>query len=123
MNKGLKKILRITALAMYMASIITACTDTALETDTSKVKVNVIDSYYKPAYSTSEYNVALKIPVLIQHPAKYRVTVQYDIFTYDFTDEESYEKYGDKIGDEVDATLTIRKYSDGTLKYDIISLD
>lgn len=123
MDKGLKKMLRITALAMYIASFITGCGDNAISTETKPVKVNIIDSYFRPAYNTVSYNPAIKSSTITPHSAKYRVTVQYDVFTYDIIDKESYEKYGDRVGDEADATLEIKKYSDGTVKYNIVSLD
>lgn len=123
MNKWLKKKIRIIALGLYVASFITGCSDKAIATETKQVKVAIIDSEFRKPYNTFSFNPATKTAMVTPHPARYRVTVQYDVFTYDFTDEESYEKYGDKIGNEADATLTIRKYSDGTVKYDIISLD
>lgn len=123
MNKWLKKKLRIIALALYVASCITACSDNLIATETKQVKVAVIDSEFRKPYNTTSFNPATKTAMVTAHPARYRVTVQYDVFTYDITDKASYEKYGYDIGGEADATLEIKKYSDGTVKHDIVSLD
>lgn len=123
MNKWLKKKLRIIALALYVASFITGCSDKVIATETKQVKVTVIDSEFEKSYNTVGFNPTTKTSIVTHHPAKYRVTVQYDIFTYDFTDKASYEKYKYDIGSEVDATLEIKKYSNSTVKYDIVSLD
>lgn len=123
MNKWLKKKLRIIALALYVASFITGCSGKVIATETKQVKVTVIDSEFRKPYNTYSFNPATKTAMVTPHPARYRTTVQYDVFTYDLTDKASYEKYGYDIGGEANATLEIKKYSDGTVKYDIVSLD
>ena len=75
-------------MALYVASFITGCSDKAIATETKQVKVTVIDSEFKKLYNTVSFNPTTKTSIVTRHPSKYRVTVQYDIFTYDFTDKD-----------------------------------
>ena len=75
-------------MALYVASFITGCSDKAIATETKQVKVTVIDSEFEKLYNTISLSPATKTSIVTPHPARYRITVQYDIFTYDFTDKD-----------------------------------
>jgi hypothetical protein len=59
----------------------------------------------------------------INHPATYRITVEYDGAEYNIGGSDVYNTYNDRIGETIEALLEIRTYDDGTVKYDILSLN
>ena len=64
-----------------------------------------------------------KVTILQTHPAVNRITVEYNGIEYSVNDRETYEKYQDKVGEYTNAVLEVRTYDDGTVKYDILSLE
>lgn len=85
------------------------------------VRVTVVDEYYKGSYVTPI--IAGKVTTMVVHPAVYKITVKYDDNEYAFTDSNTYNEYKDKVGQTVNATLEIKTYDDGSVRYDITSLD
>lgn len=67
-------------------------------------------------------NPILNLPNVRRHPAVYRITVKYDGIEYTISGSDTYNKYKDKVGQNTIASLEIRKYDNGTMKYDIKSL-
>ena len=60
---------------------------------------------------------------MITHPAVNRITVEYNGIEYSVNGRETYEKYQDKVGEYTNAVLETHTYDDGTVKYDILSLE
>lgn len=85
------------------------------------VRVTVVDEYYKSSYLSPV--VIGKFITTIRHPDVYKITVKYNDNEYTFTDSNTYNEYKDKVGQTVNATLEIRTYDDGFVRYDITSLD
>lgn len=80
-----------------------------ISTERLTVQVKIIDEYYKPTY--------------VYSPSIYEITVEYDGDKYYFRDRETYNKYSSRVGEYVNGTLQIRKYDNGTVLYDMISLE
>lgn len=91
-----------------------------ISTEETAVEVKIIDEYHRSGYVTPMR--AGKITTMISHPAVYRITVEYNGAEYCLNGSEIYNTFADKVGACVIGTLKIRKYDDGTVKYDIISL-
>lgn len=64
-----------------------------------------------------------KVTTMQTHPAVYRITVKYNDVEYSISGSDTYEKYKEHIGEYTNGTLEIRTYDDGTIKYDILSLE
>ena len=108
-------------IACLMFSLV-GCTK-LVSTEYENVEVKIIDVYYKPSYTTITYNVALKMPMVQAHPAVYRITVEYNGVEYTISGSDTYNKYKEKVGQTTTGTLEIRTYDDGTVKYDITTLE
>ena len=64
-----------------------------------------------------------KVTTMQTHPAVNRITVEYNGIEYSVNGRDTYEKYQDKVGEYTNAVLETRTYDDGTVKYDILSLE
>ena len=106
------------ALALIFA--LTSCAK-CIGTETSTVEVKVIDKYYRSAYVTPVYYG--KGITMITHPAVYKIIVEYEGNAYAFYGIDTYTKYVDKVGENADAILETKKYDDGTVKYNITTLE
>lgn len=84
------------------------------------VEVKVVDEYYRGMFV--QPMCAGKVVTMISHPAEYRITVEYDDIQYEFRDKETYDKYKDRLGQNVTGTLEILSYDDGSIRRDIINL-
>lgn len=115
---------RILAFLIFMIMILslTGCAK-LISTEYENVEVKITDVYYKPSYTTTTYNVTLKMPMVQSHPAVYRITIEYNGIEYTLSDSDTYNKYKDKVGQTVVGTLRIRTYDDGTVRYDITELE
>lgn len=94
-----------------------------ISTEYENVEVNIVEEYYKPSYTTLIYNALLKIPMIQTHSAIYRITVEYNGVKYIISGSDTYLKYKDKINQTAIGKLEIKTYNDGTVRYDIISLE
>lgn len=83
-----------------------------ISTERLTVQVKIIDAHYRPAHIKPNPS-----------SSKYRITVEYDGDKYYFRDRETYNKYSSRVGEYVNGTLQIRKYDNGTVLYDMISLE
>lgn len=87
------------------------------------MQVKVTDEYHRAAYTTMYYSPVYKIVLPQTYPAVYKITVEYNGVEYSISGSDTYNKYSDKIGEYVNGTLETKKYDDGTIRYDIISLE
>ena len=117
----MKKILCSLALLILMFTLVGCAKCIGIETSTVQVKVT--DEYYEEDYTEVYYNPVTKISLPKSHPAVYSITVEYDGTEYNISGRDTYNKYSDKIGEYVNALLETTKYDDGTVRYDIISLE
>ena len=92
-----------------------------ISTEYENVEVNIVDEYHRGMYTTP-MRVG-KVTTIQTHPAVYRITVEYNDVEYTISGSDTYNKYKDKVGQTTIGTLEIRTYDDGSVRYDITSLD
>ena len=114
-----KIILTFLLIALTMFSLV-GCAE-CINTEYENVEVNIVDEYYQAMWL--QQVVAGKVTTIITHPAQYNITVEYNGIEYTISDSDTYNRYKDKVGQTAVGTLEIRTYDDGSVKYDIISLE
>ena len=92
-----------------------------INAETSIVEVKVVDAHYKPSSIVPVHTG--KTIILVPTPEESKITVQYNGKEYCFNGKDIYQKYSDQIGEYVKGTLETKQYDDGTVSYDIISLE
>lgn len=104
---------------LCISFLLTGCSK-LVGTETKNVEVTITDTYHRAVWmqpvSTGKFTT------WITHPAVWRVYVEYDDVEYTIDDADTYELFEDKIGQTATGILEIRKYDDGTSKYDIVDL-
>lgn len=90
-------------------------------TEYKDVKVTVTDEYHRGTY-VIPVRVG-KVTTMQVHPAVYKIYIEYNGNEYVINDNNTYYNYKDKIGQTANGTLEIHTYDDGTIKYNIISLE
>lgn len=118
--KHMKKILFSLAILLTSVFVLTGCAK-CISTETWTVRVKITDEYYSPMYQMPVFNG--KTTMMITYPAVYRITVEYNDVEYDIFGHNTYDKYSERIGEYVDGILETKKYDDGTVRYDIVSLE
>lgn len=118
----MKKVLySITMIFIFVFSLV-GCAK-CISTETSTVQVKITDEYHRAAYTTMHYNSATKTMMPQSHPAVYRITVEYNGIEYVISGRDTYDKYSNRVGEYINGTLQIKKYDDGTVRYDIVGLE
>ena len=92
-----------------------------INTEISIAEVKVVDAHYKPSSIVHVHTG--KTIILVPTPEESKITVQYNGKEYCFNEKDIYQKYSDQIGEYVKGTLETKQYDDGTVSYDIISLE
>lgn len=92
-----------------------------INTEYKNVEVTVVDKYYRGAWIQLIFTG--KTTMMIPHPAEYRITVEYNGIEYTISGIDTYNKYKDKIGQTAIGILEIQTYDDGSIEYDITSLE
>lgn len=105
----MKKIM-ITILISIMVMNLMACAK-CINTETKEVEVTISDSYHRGSYITFVKSGKVNVP--ITHSAVYHIQVTYDGATYTVSGSDTYNKYKDKIGERVKATLVTKTYDNG----------
>ena len=91
-----------------------------ISTEYEVVEVTITDSYHRgPILRPVRVG---KTTVIHTVPAVYQIMVEYDGVTYTFSGQDLYNTYKDKIGETTEGNLEIKKYDDGAIKHNIISL-
>lgn len=102
--------------------LLCGCNNTKiLNTENKNVYGLVTYVKYTPGYS--QPIICGKITTIITHPASYKVIIEYDGTKYELDDSDSYNKCKSKVNQYVDCTLSIKNYSDGTTKREIIEVN
>lgn len=114
----MKKILSI-VIIICLALSLAGCAN-LVNTEYENVEVCVVDICHRAMWLQPVR--AGKVTTFITHPAEYEVTVEYNNVNYTIDDEDTYNRYKDKIGQTTTGTLEIRTYDDGSVKYDITEL-
>lgn len=92
-----------------------------ISTEYENVEVTIVDKYYKAMWMQPIFTG--KTGGMITHPAVYSITVEYNDIEYTINGSDTYNKYKDKIGQTAIGELEIKTYDDGTVEYDIVSLE
>ena len=92
-----------------------------INTEYKNVEVIVVDKYHRGMWIQPVR--AGKVTTFITHPAVWHITVEYNGIEYTVSGSDTYNKYKDKIGQTTIGELEIRTYDNGTVKYDIVSLE
>lgn len=111
----------VAVIAVILSLFILSGCEKLLSEEYSTVSVVVIDKRYTPVMVTPI--VAGKVRTFVTRPARYCIDVEYNGIEYCISGSDIYSRYKDRIGETVNAQLRTRTYDDGTVKYDIISLD
>ena len=82
-----------------------------------------MQQWLKQEALTSISRSSSQTTVLDTYPATYRIDVEYNGSKFSFYDYSTYKKYSNRVGDYVNAIIQIKKYDDGTTKYNIIGLE
>lgn len=114
------KKLYIFTILMMLVFALTGCTK-CVSVETSTVQVTIVDEHYSDTYimpiSTG------KTTMMVTYPEEYEIVVEYNGLKYIISGQKAYDKYSNKIGECANAILEIRKYDDGTMKYNILGLE
>lgn len=118
----MKLINRILALLLLMILVfcLVSCAE-CISTEYESVEVTVTDAFHRAMWVQPVWTG--KVMMTVVHPAIYRITVKYKGVEYTIGDQDTYKKYKDKIGQTVVGKVEIKTYDDGTVKYDIVSLE
>lgn len=92
-----------------------------ISTEYENVEVTIVDKYHRAMWI--QPIPTGKSVMMITHPAVYRITVKYNGVEYTISGSDTYNKYKDKIGQITIGELEIKTYDDGTVKYNIVSLE
>jgi hypothetical protein len=117
MKVEVKKIL---ILSVFILLLLTGCAS-VISIEYENVEVVVVDEDY-----TAMWLQPVKcgnVTTFITHPAHYKIIVEYNGVKYTLDDEDAYKKYKNKIGQTVNGTMEVKTFDDGTVKYDIWSLE
>lgn len=113
-------LLLVILLLIIAPMILTGCAK-LVNTEYETVEVTIVDSYHRGAYSIP---VRVGKVTTIQHrPAVYRIYVEHNGEQYAFGGYDIWQHYKNMIGCAIPATLEIRTYDDGTVKYEITALE
>lgn len=102
---------------LLLCILLTGC-KTVVNVEDKPVAVTITDAYYKASWIQPVR--AGKVTTFITHPAQYNIVVEYEDITYIFDNQELYDKYKAKIGEQAPAILRITTYEDNTYRKDII---
>ena len=105
---------------MIMMFLLAGC-EKYIKTEYENVEVNIVDEYYRGEYFTP-IRIG-NVTAIHTYPAVHNITVEYNGIKYTISGSDTYNRYKDKVGQVANGTLWIRTYDDGTIKYDIISLE
>ena len=115
-KKGNHQMKKILILSVFILLLLTGCAK-CINVEYENVEVVIVDEDYTPMWlQPVKYG-------LITHPARYEITVEYNGAKYTLDDEDTYEKYKNKIGQTVNGTMEVKTYDDGIVKCDIWSLE
>lgn len=92
-----------------------------ISTEYENVEVTIVDKYHRAMWMQPIRSG--KATTFITHPAVWHITVEYNGVEYTVSGSDTYDRYKDNIGQTTNGQLEIRTYDDGTVKYDIVSLE
>lgn len=116
----MKKVIVILLIATMSIFALCGCAK-CISTEYENVEVNIVGEYHRGMYVTPL--IVGKLITTQTHPAVYQINVEYNGIEYTINGSDTYNKYKDKVGNTVIGTLEIRTYDDGSVRYDIVSLE
>lgn len=91
-----------------------------INTEYKTVEVTITDKYYRSMWL--QPITTGKVTTFITHPAVHNITVKYNDIEYTIDDDDTYNKYKDKIGQIATGILEINTYDDNSIQYDIVEI-
>lgn len=116
----MRKFVAIMVLSFIMMFSLVGCRK-VVSVETQEVEVSIVDEYYRGSYFSPVFNG--KFTTMINHPAIYRITVEYEGVEFVLSGKDIYNKYSNQVGETTMGTLEIKTYDDGSTKWDIIELN
>lgn len=116
----MKKVITIILTIVVICSYFIGCTK-CINTETYADQVKIVDTHFVNGRWQPIFNG--KSQTLIYIPATYQVIVSYDDAEYTVNGKDIYDKYKDRIGSTVNATIKKKNYKDGAVKYSIIKIE
>ena len=92
-----------------------------INTEYSNVEVTIVDKYHHGMWMQPMH--VGKVTTYVTHPSVWRIIVEYNGVKYTIDNSDTYKKYKDKIGQKTIGKLEIDTYDDGTVTYNIVSLE
>lgn len=114
------KIVILISLMLAILAVSLAGCAKCISVEYEQVEVTVVDKFHRAMWMQPV--LAGKVTTFITHPEVWDITVEYKGVEYTIGGSDTYEKYEDKIGQTAIGELEIKTYDDGTVKYDIVSL-
>lgn len=116
----MKKVTTILILLLISVFMLTGCAK-CIDKKEESVKVKIVNEYYKPE-ETRFIGMVNNIPQIKTDYAEYEITVDYNGTEYSLSDESTYRKYHERLGQTVSAVLITKTYDNGKVKQWIDSL-
>lgn len=118
-NKLLKQVVGVAMIIAGAICAISSCKN-VVSTNTESVSVKVISAHKDPETWSTDLSGAY--PKVVHTPANYKISVEYLGKTYILTDEDTYRRFHNKIGNTVKAFVEVTVYDDNTKTYRLISI-
>lgn len=117
--KSKNRILTLLLLAILIFSFV-GCAK-CISAEYNDVEVIIVDKYHRAMWTQPVFTG--KVRTFITHPAVWHITVEYNGVEYTINGSNTYNKYKDKVGQTTNGKLEIKTYDDGTVRFNIISLE
>lgn len=92
-----------------------------VSTEYKDVEVTIVNEYHRAMWL--QPMIVGKVTTFITYPAVWKITVEYNGVEYTVDGEDTYNKYEGKIGQTTIGELEIKTYDNGTVEYNIVSLE
>lgn len=114
-----KKLLTFTVLLMTALILVTSLISCAKveKTVIEPVEATIVDVYHRGTYATTI--MAGKTPVVVTHPATWKVTLRYEDIETTINNKDLYNACKDNIGCTITVNLVTDTYTDGEIKRSI----
>ena len=118
---NMKKIMS-TGLVIVMICLCFVGCAKCIETDVNIEQVQIVDTYHRGEW-IQPIIISGKLYTFIHHSSVYVIIVSYNGVKYEINGEKPYDKYKNRVGEIVNATIEKNSYDDGTIKYSVVALE
>lgn len=106
-------------LILQLILILTSCAS-LVNTEYENVEVKIVDEYHRAMWMQPIRTG--NVTTFITHPARYEIIVEYKSVEYTIDDNDTYDRYKDKVGQTATGILEIRTYKNGAVKQEVVEL-